>query len=49
MPTHPMLASDPAISLNQIFSRAGIPKRFRSAEKNSRALSADALDKNATV
>jgi hypothetical protein len=32
MPTHLMLTSNPAISLNQIFSRAGIPKRFRSKE-----------------
>jgi hypothetical protein len=34
MSAHPMLTSDPASSLNQIFGRAGIPKRFRSGEKH---------------
>jgi hypothetical protein len=36
MPTHPMLTSNPAISLNQIFNRAGTPKRFTPSENDSK-------------
>ena len=33
-----MLASNPALKLEQISSRAGIPKQFRAKEKDSNAL-----------